>query len=272
MNAGHKITLTAGALLLSLAMPLRAQQTAQDVIRAVKFDQRLNEQIPLEAEFRDEEGAAVPLRAFFRGKPVVLALVYYDCPMLCTVTLNSMLKSMRAIRLNAGEEYDVLTVSFDAREGADLAQKKKEIYLKQYGRAGAAQGWRFLTGDAASIQRLTAAVGFQFVYDEKTRQFAHASGLVVLTPEGKVSRYLYGLEYSARDLRLALVEASQNKIGTLVDQVLLYCYHYDPAAGKYSATIMNIVRLAGSTTVLLIAALVLTLLRREKRVPHPRRA
>lgn len=270
MNVRRTILLAMTAVVGCTAAPASAQQTAQSVIQSVKFDQRLNEQTPLDAMFRDEQGKLAPFGSYFDGKPVVLALVYYDCPMLCTVTLNSMLKSMRAMRLNAGGEYNVLTVSFDDREGAGLAVKKKEIYLKQYGRAGAAQGWRFLTGDKAAIKRLTDAVGFQFVYDQKTQQFAHASGLVVLTPEGKISRYLYGLEYSARDLRLALVEASQNKIGSLVDQILLYCYHYDPAAGKYSATIMNIVRLAGSTTVLLIAAVVITFLRREKRQLHPR--
>ena len=250
---------------LAAEMPLAAQQTPRDVIQSVKFDQRLNGTVPLDAEFRDENGNVAPLHSFFGGKPVVLALVYYDCPMLCTVTLNGMVKSMKAMRLNAGEDYTVLTVSFDAREGAQLAQQKKEVYLKQYGRAGAGQGWRFLTGDETNIRRLTDSVGFQFSFDQTTQQFAHASGLVVLTPEGKISRYLYGLEYSARDLRLSLVEASANKIGTLVDQVLLFCYHYDPAAGKYSAAILNIVRLAGIVTVLLIAAMVVTLLRRERR-------
>lgn len=253
------------ALATLVAFSAAAQPSPQQVLQAVKFDQRLNETVPLDAPFRDEQGNVVPLRSFFNGKPVVLALVYYDCPMLCTMTLNGMLRSMRALRWNAGEEFTVLTVSFDAREGPELARLKKEVYLKPYRRPGAEAGWRFLTGDAESIRRLTDSVGFQFAYDEKIKEFAHASGLVVLTPEGKVSRYLYGLEYSARDLRLALVEASQNKIGNLVDQVLLFCYHYDPAAGKYSVTIMNVVRLSGITTVLLIAAMVIRLSRRERR-------
>lgn len=252
------------ATVLCAAGTAVAQQSPKQVIESVKFEQRLNEQVPLDAPFRDEQGKVAPLGSYFQGKPVVLALVYYDCPMLCTMTLNGMLKSMRAMRLDAGADYTVLTVSFDAREGADLAEQKKSVYLRQYGREGAGAGWRFLTGDDAAIRRLTDSVGFKFIYDEQTKQFAHASGLVVLTPEGKISRYLYGLEYSARDLRLALVEASEHKIGNLVDQVLLFCYHYDPAAGKYSATIMNIVRLAGIITVLLIAAMVWTLARQRK--------
>jgi len=257
-------------LLLSLAWPVAAQQSAQQVIESVHFDQRLNEQVPLDVQFRDEQGNAAPLGSFFQGKPVVLALVYYDCPMLCTLTLNGLLKSMRAMRLAAGEDFTVLTVSFDPREGAQLAREKQQLYVKQYGRPVGREGWRFLTGEEKSIHRLTDAVGFQFVYDEESKQFAHASGLVILTPEGKISRYIYGLEYSARDLRLGLVEASQNKIGSLVDQVLLFCYHYDPHTGRYSATVMNIVRLSGIATVLLLVGLVVTLVRREKR--HPRDA
>jgi len=264
MKVSGTICLIWLALATLCAFPAGAQPSPQQVLQAVRFDQRLNETVPLDAPFRDEQGNVAPLRSFFSGKPVVLALVYYDCPMLCTMTLNGLLRSMRALRWNAGEEFTVLTVSFDAREGPDLARLKKEVYLKPYRRPGAEAGWRFLTGNEDSIRRLTHSVGFQFAYDETIKEFAHASGLVVLTPEGKVSRYLYGLEYSARDLRLALVEASQNKIGSLVEQVLLFCYHYDPAAGKYSVSIMNVVRLAGITTVLLIAAMIITLSRRER--------
>ncbi len=251
-------------LALCFAAPAAAQQTPQQVVQSVRFDQRLNEQVPLDARFRDEQGNMAPLSSYFQGKPVVLALVYYDCPMLCTLTLNGMLKSMRALKFNAGEEYTVLTVSFDPREGANLAREKQQLYVKQYGRPISAEGWRFLTGEEKDIRRLTDSVGFQYTYDTETKQFAHASGLVVLTPEGKISRYLYGLEYSARDLRLGLVEASQNKIGNLVDQVLLFCYHYDPAAGKYSARIMAMVRLAGIITVMLIIGLVVMLSRRPR--------
>lgn len=260
----RKTTIRALGLLLLFALPIAAQQTPQQVIQSVRFDQRLNEQVPLDAQFRDEQGNPAPLGSYFQGKPVVLVLVYYDCPMLCTLTLNGMLKSMRALKFNAGDEYTVLTVSFDPREGADLAREKRQVYAKQYGRPLSKEGWRFLTGEEKDIRRLTDAVGFHYLYDPETKQFAHASGLVVLTPEGKISRYLYGLEYSARDLRLGLVEASQNKIGSLVDQVLLFCYHYDPAAGKYSARIMNIVRLSGIIMVLLILGLVVTLSRRGR--------
>ncbi len=264
MKSAHTIRAVTLILVLVFALPCAAQQTPQQVIQSVRFDQRLNEQVPLDAQFRDEQGNFAPLSSYFQGKPVVLALVYYDCPMLCTLTLNGMLKSMRALKFNAGEDFTVLTVSFDPREGADLAREKRQLYTRQYGRPISKEGWRFLTGEEKDIRRLTDSVGFQYTYDPETKQFAHASGLVLLTPEGKISRYLYGLEYSARDMRLGLVEASQNKIGGLVDQVLLFCYHYDPAAGKYSARVMNIVRLSGIITVMLIVGLVVTLSRRSR--------
>ncbi len=257
--------------LLISAFPAAAQQSPAEVIRGVRFDQRLNAQAPLHLEFRDEDGRAVTLAQAAAGKPIVLSLVFYDCPMLCTMVLNGQLKAMRAMNFSAGAEFTALSVSFDAREGHELAAKKKDLYARPYGRPSAAAGWRFLTGEEANIRALTEAVGFRFIYDENTRQFAHASGLVVLTPEGRVSRYLYGIEYSARDLRLALVEASTGRIGSAVDAVLLFCYHYDPAAGKYSVAILNVVRLAGTLTFLLLAGYVVMMLRRERPgAPHPR--
>jgi protein SCO1/2 len=229
------------------------------VLKKVGIDQRLNEQIPLDAVFKDEQGRDVRLGQFFNGKPVVLSLVYYTCPMLCNQVLNGMLGSLRQVSFNIGEQFEVVTVSFDAHETPELAAAKKSTYTRAYNRPGGEASWHFLTGDEANIKRLTEAVGFHFVWDEQTKQFAHASGIMVLTPEGKLARYFYGIDYPPRDLRLGLVEASQNKIGTPVDVLMLYCYHYDPVTGKYGAIVMNIVRLAGGVTLCLIAGLLLIL-------------
>ncbi len=233
------------------------------VLKNVGIDQKLNEQISLDAVFRDEHGREVKLGEFFGKKPVVLSLVYYSCPMLCTQVLNGMLSSFRQVSFNIGDQYEVVTVSFDPRETPELAAAKKQTYVKGYNRPGAEASWHFLTGDAANIKRLTDAAGFRYLWDDQTNQFAHASGIMVLTPEGKLARYFYGIDYPPRDLRLGLVEASQNKIGTPVDALMLYCYHYDPATGKYGAVVMNIVRLAGAVTVVLIVGLLLVLRRRS---------
>jgi protein SCO1/2 len=235
------------------------------VLKSVGIDQRLNEQIPLDAVFKDERGQDVRLGQYFNGKPVVLSLVYYSCPMLCNQVLNGMMGSFRQVSFNIGEQFEVVTVSFDPRETPELAAAKKSTYIKAYNRPGADASWHFLTGDEANIKRLTEAVGFRYVWDEQTNQFAHASGIMLLTPEGKLARYFYGIEYPPRDLRLGLVEASQNKIGTPVDALMLYCYHYDPATGKYGAIVMNIVRLAGGVTLFLIVGMILVLRKRSGR-------
>ena len=234
-------------------------------LRDVGIDQKLNQELPLDLVFKDETGQDVKLRQYFGEKPVVLALVYYDCPMLCTQILNGMISPLRVLPFQIGKEFDVVTVSFDPREKSDLAAAKKKVYvnyLPEAARAGATKGWHFLTGDESSIKRLTDAVGFRYHYDEATKQFAHASAIIVSTPQGKLSHYFYGIEYSARDLRLALVESSKNRIGSPVDQLLLYCYHYDPATGKYGAVIMNVVRLGGIITLLAIVAMMFLLRRR----------
>ncbi|HJT66973.1 MAG TPA: SCO family protein [Pyrinomonadaceae bacterium] len=231
-------------------------------LRDVKIEQKLNQQLPLDLTFRDEAGREVKLGEFFGHKPVVLAFVYYDCPMLCTQVLNGMVTSFRVLPFEIGKEYDVVTISFDPRETPELAQKKKNVYvnyLPEKMRADAASGWHFLTGDEANIQKITEAAGFHYRYDESTKQFAHASAIMLATSAGKLSRYYYGIEYPARDLRLGLIETSQNKIGSPVDQLLLYCYHYDPSTGKYGAVVMNIVRIAGVITMVGIAALLLLL-------------
>jgi protein SCO1/2 len=235
-------------------------------LQKVGIDQRLNEQVPLDAVFKDESGNTVQLGQYFGKRPVVLSLVYYSCPMLCNQVLNGMVGTFKALSFKPGEEFDIVTVSFDSRETPALAAAKKKTYvdyLPAGSRLKAMNGWHFLTGDEANIRRLTEAVGFRYNFDAATNQFAHASGIMVLTPEGKLARYFYGIEYSPKDLRLGLVEASANKIGSPVDQLLLYCYHYDPATGKYGAVVMNMVRLAGIVTVVGMVGLLLFLRRRN---------
>jgi len=231
-------------------------------LKNVGIDQRLNEQVPLDAVFKDEQGQEVRLGQFFKGKPVVLSLVYYSCPMLCTQVLNGQLGAFRNVSFNIDEQFEVVTVSFDARETPQLASAKKQTYIKGYNRPSGEAGWHFLTGDEVNITRLTEAVGFRFAWDEQTKQFAHASGIMLLTPDGKLARYFYGIDYPPKDLRMALVEASQNKIGTPVDALMLYCYHYDPATGKYGVVVMNVLRLAGIVTVILIVGMILVLRKR----------
>ena len=238
------------------------------MLEDVRIEQRLDEQLPLDLMFRDENGKQVRLGDYFGAKPVVLALVYYSCPQLCNQVLNGLTSSLRTLTaFDIGKEFNVVTVSFDARETPELAAKKKEPYIHWYKREGADAGWHFLTGDQAAIDKLTEAVGFHYAYDAATNQFAHASGVMVATPEGKLARYFYGIEYSAKDLRLGLVEASNNKIGSPVDQLLLYCYHYDPATGKYGPMVVNMIRLGGIATIIGIVALLLIL----RRITHKTR-
>ena len=242
-------------------------------LRDVRIEQKLDQQLPVDAVFHDESGREVKLGDYFGHKPVLLAFVYYDCPMLCTQVLNGMVTSIRVLPFQVGKEFDVVTISFDPRETPALAQSKKEKYvnfLPERMREGARNGWHFLTGDQANITRVTEAAGFHYRYDEATKQFAHASAVMLTTPEGKLSRYYYGIEYSARDLRLGLIESAANKIGSPVDQLLLYCYHYDPATGKYGAVVMNIMRIAGVITLLGIIAMVLLLKARPTPVAAPK--
>jgi protein SCO1/2 len=231
----------------------------------VGIDQKLNEQLPLDLSFRNEKGETVKLGQYFGKKPVVMALVYYECPMLCNQMLNGMISAFRVMAFKPGEEFDVVTVSFDPRETpANAAAKKKTYidYLPEAKRASAANGWHFLTGDAANIDAITKAIGFRYNFDEATNQFAHASAIYVATPHGRLARYFYGIEYAPRDLRLGLIEASENKIGSPMDQLMLYCYHYDPATGRYGAAVINLIRAGGVVTLIAIAALLLTLRRR----------
>ena len=235
-------------------------------LREVRIDQKLNEQLPLDLVFRDESGQEVKLGKYFGQKPVVLALVYYDCPMLCTQILNGMVTSFRVLPFQIGKEFDVVTISFDPRETSALAATKKKVYvdyLPESMQAGANTGWHFLTGDSANIERIADAVGFRYNYDEKTKQFAHASAIMVATPQGKLSHYFYGVSYSARDLRFSLIESSQNKIGSVTEQLSLYCYQYDPVTGKYGAAVMRLLRITGVITLLGIVAMIFLLKRRD---------
>lgn len=235
-------------------------------LQGVGIDQKLNVQVPLDLTFRDELGHTVPLSTYFRsGKPVVLAPVYYRCPMLCTQILNGLASSLKAVSFNPGQEFEVVAFSFDPKDTVELAAAKKEMYLRRYGRANTANGWHFLTGDDPNIKALMDAVGFHYKYDPATDQYAHASGVMIITPEGRLSKYFYGVEYAPRDIRLGLVEASLNKIGTPVDRILLFCYHYDPTTGKYGAVALSTLRIAAGGFVLAAGAFLFLMLRRDWR-------
>lgn len=264
-------------LLLAFASPATAQLGAYNQANSysppasynpfteVGIDQRLNEQAPLDLTFRDETGKTVHLQDYFGDKPVILSLAYYDCPMLCSLVMNGLIRTLRTLSFSAGTEFNVLTVSFNPKDTPRMAAIKKQTSLQSYSRPGAETGWHFLTGDEETIRKLTQAVGFRYQYDEKSNQYAHASGIIVLTPQGKVSRYFYGIEYAPRDVRLGLVEASAGKIGSPVDQVLLLCFHYDPTTGKYGFLITTGLRVAGVATVLALGAFMLISARRDRR-------
>ena len=235
-------------------------------VRGVGIDQKLNGALPLDASFTDESGRPVQLRQFFQGtRPVLLSLVYYQCPMLCNMVLNGETRTMREMKLEPGRDYDVVTISFDSKEKTPLAAAKKATYVEKLGKPGAAGAWHFLTGDEENIRSLTQAVGFRYRWDETTKQWAHASGIIVVTPDARISRYLYGVDFQPRDLRLALVEASKNKIGRITDQILLLCYHYDPSQGKYTVAVFKTMRVAGTATLALLGAFVFISLRRDRR-------
>lgn len=230
----------------------------------VKIVQNLDAQIPMDLMLRDEHGRVVRLNQLFHGKPVLMNFVYYRCPMLCTMGLESLVNALTELKFEMGRDYDVITVSIDPRDTPADAAVKKEKYLKRYGRFDAANGWHFLTGHESAVKSLAHTVGFYYAYDLEQDQFAHPAMLAVLTPQGKISRYLYGFDYKGKDLRLSLVEASSNKIATPADQLLLLCYHYDPVTGKYTASTMNAIRAGGAATVAAIAGFIFVSLKRER--------
>ena len=237
-------------------------------LQNVGFEQRLNETLPLDLMFKDEDNRDVRLGEFFNRRPVVLAFVYYECPMLCSQVMNGVTSALTALDESAGSDYEVVAVSFDPRETPMMAAAKKKSYVDRYNRANSAHGFHFLTGSEASIKALTAAAGFKYAWDDQTQQFAHASGFVVATPTGKLSRYFFGIEYAPRDIKFALIESSAGRVGSLVDQVLLYCYHYDPKTGSYSFVAMKAVQLGGAFTLLALVGFVVVAIRRDYRVGH----
>ena len=238
--------------------------------KAVTFAQRLNQQVPLDTMLKDEAGRSVTLGQYFGQKPVMLAFVYYQCPMLCPLTLNGISSALKAMPFVPGKDFEIVVVSFDPRDTPESANAKKQAHLAHWTAQSTAAGWHFLTGDQASIERLTSAAGFTYQWDEKTGQFAHVSGVLTLTPEGRLARYFYGVEYSPKELRLALVESSQGRIGSKVEELLLYCFHYDPTVGRYGWAVMTLVRTGGALTVALLLGFIVVMRRREGRAPVER--
>lgn len=264
------MTLEAPALWAHDESPARVAADRQpEILKQIGFEQRLGAQLPGDTRFRDESGAAAPLANYFAGKPALLVFSYFDCPMLCPLVIDGMLRSLKPLSLQVGRDFDVVVVSIDERDTAESARQKKIEAVGRYGRGGDLSGWHFLTGERAAIDALTRAAGFKFVYDEASRQYVHAAGIFILTPNGSIARVLYGIDYSPRDLRLALVEASEGRVGSPIDQLLLYCYHYDPMTGKYGLVIMNSLRVAGSATVLALASFIGLMLRRDRRAARP---
>lgn len=233
----------------------------------VGIEQKLGDRLPLDTEFKDENGKIVKLGDYFGKRPVVLALVYYDCPMLCNQVLNGLTGSLKGMSYEAGKDFDVIALSFDARENEkpDLAKNKKASYMERYAHPGTEGGWHFLTGTQESIDKVTKAAGFSYKWDEKSQQFAHAGGIMITTVDGTLARYLYGIDYAPKDLKFALMESAENKVGNPAEQLLLYCYHYDPSTGKYGLSILRIMRLGGIATVLGLGAMVFVFWRRNKR-------
>ncbi|NTW97754.1 MAG: SCO family protein [Oscillochloris sp.] len=262
MNLRHILLACCALLALALAPAGARAQGGSDPLHDVSFEQRLDAQVPLDLTFVDEQGQTVRLGDYFGGQPVVLQLSYYECPMLCSLVRKGMVDSLKDVTLSAGQDFQLVNVSIDPLETPMMAANVKAATLSSYGRAGAAEGMHFLTGTQDAIDRLAEAVGFRYVYDETIDQYAHAAGIVVITPQGKVSRYFFGIQFNPSDLRLGLVESSGNRIGDLTDQLLLLCYHYDPHTGAYTGMVMTIVRVAGTLTVLGIAALIMLLARK----------
>ena len=261
------------ASLTAVAAPAAAQQkppaeapavdTRPPMLQKVGIEQRLDQLLPLEAAFRDEAGRSVTLGHYFGKRPVILALVYYDCPMLCTQVLEGLVRSLKPLKFDPGKEFDVVAVSFDARETPAQAAAKKQAMLERYARPGTGAGWHFLTGEQPSIDAVTRAAGFRYAWDPRSNQFAHGAAIVIVTPEGRIAQYYYGIEYPPKDLRLGLVEASKNKIGNLTDQILLYCYHYDPTTGRYGNVVLGSMRGLALATVLSLCGFIVLMLRRD---------
>jgi len=246
-----------------------ASQITPDSLKDIGIDQHLNTQLPLNLQFKDENGSTVRLGDYFqKGRPVILTFVYYQCPMLCSEVLSGLNSAMDVMKFTAGNEYEVVTVSIDPRDTPEMAKEKKASYLKEYNRPGSEDGWHFLTGDPATVAQLAKAAGWKYRWDPKLNQFIHAAGIMIVTPKGRLAQYYYGVEYSPKDLRLGLIEASQDRIGNFVDRVVLYCYHYDPHTGKYGAVVANVLRVAGAATILLLGGFLVLMFRRDSHAGH----
>jgi protein SCO1/2 len=259
------LALLAGNAPAQVPPPPMEKMAPARVLNAVGVDQKIGDNIDLDLVFKNEAGEDVKLRDYFGKRPVILSLVYYECPGLCTMVLNGLTRSLNPLSFDIGKEFDVLTVSFDPRETPELARKKKEVYVRAYGRPGAAEGWHFLTGSQESITALTQQVGFRYEWDEASNQFAHSAAIILITPQGKISRYFYGLEYPSNDIRLGVIESTSEKVGTLADQIVLLCYQYDPHSSTYSLRIMRILQVGAVLTMLSIGGFAFVMLRRERR-------
>jgi protein SCO1/2 len=259
-----KKLLAAGLLGVMAAVCASAQFPRPAIAQGVGIDQKLNSQIPLDLMFHDERGDAVPLRSYFGDKPVVISMVYFSCGSLCPMSIKETVTSLDRLPLKPGADYNVLVVSFDPKDTPAIASKEKAEFSKYYKEAGYTDGFHFLTGDQAAISKLADAVGWRYKWDQATQQFVHAGGIMVATPEGKMSRYFYGLAYAPQDVRLALVEASQHKIGSPVDYITLFCFHYDPTTGKYTLAITNLLKVTGCLTVVLLAGFIFMFMKNDK--------
>ncbi len=245
-----------------------ASHNQPEIFKNIGIEQKLGTQLPLKTTFRDQTGASVSLQNNLSGKPAVLVFSYFDCPMLCPLVLEGLVRSVKPLSLNAGRDFDVFVISIDERDSPATARKKQLEIVNRYGRDGSDVGWHFLTGEKSAIEEVTQSAGFTYAWDEPSKQYVHASGIFILTPQGEIARVLYGIDYTPRDIRLALVEAGDGTIGNAIDQLLLYCYHYNPLTGKYGFVIMGALRLAGVSTVLAMATFIITMLRRERRGSH----
>lgn len=258
------------ALFVLIAVAAQAQPSKEtpgnqlEMLKQVGFDQKLNAQLPLDLPFRDHTGKEVTLGSYFQDKPVVLIPVYFECPMLCNLSMAGLVKSLKVLSFQAGKEYKVLMYSIDPKETPELAAEKRKAYMKRYHRPGTEDGWNFIVGNEESVRRLSESIGFRYVYDPTIKQYAHAAGVIVATAKGRVSRYLYGIDYAPKDLKMGIVEASDGKIADPVSQLLLLCFHYDPTSGKYTMAIMTVVRAAGILTLLAMGMFLVGTLRKER--------
>lgn len=271
MRTSLRIMASILAALAAASAPARGDEPPGTTLGRVGFDQNLDARLPLDLTFRDESGRPVRLGDFFGSKPVILTLVYYRCPMLCGEELKGLARSLKPLSLRVGDKFDIVTVSIDPTETPELARAKKATILEYYGRPSAETeaGWHFLTGDAESVAALAKTVGFRYAYNPETKQYAHAAGLAIATPDGRLSRYFYGIDFPPKDLQFGLIESSQGKIGSPIARLLLFCYHYDPATGKYSLAIVNLLRAVGSATALGLAGYIVAMIRRDRRPALP---